>query len=145
MKFSQKSLSRLAMCHTDLQKLAIEAIKDAPYDFMITHGYRTPDEQFELYKKGRTLKDDRWIRTGNVVTFLDGYTKKSKHNLFPAEAFDVAILQKGKITWSVPLYIELAGHILEVADQLFDEEIINNRINWGGNWVRLHDYPHYQI
>ena len=58
---------------------------------MVLYGYRSRAEQFELYKKGRTLIDGVWIITNplEVVTYLDGVTKRSNHNYMPALAVDV--------------------------------------------------------
>ena len=145
MELNSKSLEKLATCHTDLQKLAIEAIINAPYEFIIINGYRTPDEQFELFKQGRTLKSGKWVKTGNIVTYLDGFIKKSKHNEWPSLAFDIGIILNGELVLDVPLYLDMALHILKFADKLFDEDIINNRITWGGHWIIFKDFPHYQI
>ena len=62
------------------------------FDFAVTHGHRTPEEQFELFKKGRSLNmDGKWIITDRkkVVTYVDGYEKKSKHNAEPSKAIDM--------------------------------------------------------
>ena len=58
---------------------------------MVLYGYRTPAEQFELYEKGRVLVNGVWAISNPraVVTYLDGYTKKSNHNTIPSIAIDV--------------------------------------------------------
>lgn len=146
-KFSQQSLERLETCHEDLQIVAKGAIKESPYDFGISYGYRSPDEQFELYKKGRIYIDNRWrIKDKKkIVTYLDGFTKRSKHNIHPAEAFDIFCYNNDKITWNHKYYLETALHILEIAEKLFLDEKITNRMIWGGYWKLFHDYPHFQI
>lgn len=137
-KLSKRSLSRLDTCHKDLKKLAEVAIINSPYDFGITHGHRTPEEQNELFQKGRT-------KQGKVVTYVDGYKKKSKHNYSPSLAFDIVVWVSGEITWKPSFYEIVASHILEVAEDLFEKGEIKNRIVWGGNWKKFKDYPHFQI
>ena len=79
-KFGKQSLDRLATCDERIQKVMNEAIKH--YDFTVLYGYRTPAEQFELFKQGRTLVGKEWKVTGKTVTQLDGKTKMSNHNSF---------------------------------------------------------------
>ena len=143
-KLSKRSLNKLSTCHEDLQILAKEAIKNSPYDFGITHGHRIPDEQRLLFKKGRNSKLEI-VDKSKVVTYVDGYIKKSKHNAFPSEAFDIVCYINGEITWSPAIYLEVAEHIIDVAEELFEKGLITNRIVYGGYWKKFRDYPHFQI
>lgn len=136
--FSQRSLDKLAECHIDLQTVMKEAIKASPYDFGITWGYRSPVKQNELYQQGRTIE-------GKIVTYVDGYEKKSKHNYSPSQAVDIACYINKELTWNFEIYKIVASHIMEVAEQLFLDNKISNRITWGGNWNKLKDWPHFQI
>lgn len=137
-KLSKRSIEKLSTCHEDLKTLALEAIKGSPYDFGITHGHRTSDEQNELYKKGRE-------KPGQIVTYVDGYIKKSKHNAYPSEAFDIVCYVDKKIVWTPEVYKIVASHILDVAERLFEKGDISNRIVWGGNFKGFCDFPHFQI
>src|SRR5688572_23247461 len=72
----------------------------------LTCTYRTPEEQFELFKKGRKLADGKWVLedAAKRVTNVDGKTKLSNHNRFPARAFDVALKSpKGALVWDSKL------------------------------------------
>ena len=135
---SKKSLSKLDECHIDLQKVMKEAIKASPYDFGITWGYRSPVKQNELYQQGRTIP-------GGIVTYVDGYEKKSKHNYNPSQAVDIACYINGEVVWNEEIYKIVASHIIDIAEDLFLKGEIKNRIIWGGNWNKLKDWPHYQI
>lgn len=137
--FSKKSLDRLMECHPDLQTVAKEAIKESPYDFGITWGHRSPALQNKLYQQGRTDK------TKPIVTHVDGYIKKSKHNYTPSLAFDILIYVNGEHTWNPKFYLEVGTHIMEVAEDLFEREMITNRISWGGFWHKFKDWPHFFI
>ena len=57
--------------------------------------HRTPADQFTLYKKGRTMQNDVWTKTGPTVTNADGFNKKSRHNYLPSTAFDVGLFGAG--------------------------------------------------
>lgn len=137
-KFSEKSLGKLSGCHEDLQIIFRRAIKKSPFDFAITQGHRTPEEQNELYQKGRT-------KPGDIVTYKDGFDKKSKHNLFPSQAVDIVIYNKEGITWKPEYYRLVADHIIYIGNQLIEKAIIEHEIFWGGDWRNFQDYPHFQI
>ena len=133
--FGQKSKDKLSTCHPDIQKVLNEAIKR--YDFMVLYGNRTIEEQFELFKKGRTLKEGKWVKTGSTVTNLDGKTKKSMHNYSPSLAVDIAPYP---IDWNnLERFKEMAKVILECAKEL------GVNLEWGGNWASFKDYPHFQL
>lgn len=64
----------------------------------ITRTWSSPEVQFEHFKKGRHLSADgmTWVpndpaRKTGIVTNCDGYKVKSRHNYFPAQAFDVCV------------------------------------------------------
>ena len=134
-KFGKRSLERLKTCHPNIIKVMEEAIKH--YDFTVLYGTRTKEEQFELYKQGRTLKDGKWITTGKTVTNLDGTIKVSKHNHSPSLAIDIAPYP---IDWSnLDRFKELALVVKDAA------ATVGVSITWGGDWKSFKDYPHYEI
>ena len=142
--FGNTSKAKLATAHEDLQKIFNEAIKQ--FDFSVIFGHRTPEEQFELFKKGRSLNiDGEWIITdkSKVVTYLDGYEKKSKHNYLPSHAVDVWLYP---IDWSKTEEMNhFAGFVLGLAQSMYDKGEIKNKIEWGGNWESFRDMPHFQL
>ena len=146
-KFSPLSETKLSGCHTDLILLAHQSIGDSPFDFKITDGHRSPQRQFELYKRGRVLIDGKWVITdkSKVVTNIDGIRKKSNHNYSPARAFDIQILVDGVGTWEAKYYRYVADHIMGVANRLFLEGKISNEISWGGDWHSISDKPHFEL
>ena len=104
-----------------MQVLAIqfkEEMEKAGIPFIFTCTYRSQEEQNELYAQGRT-------KPGSIVT----WTLKSKHIL--REAFDIAVLKNGKITWYANDY-KIPG---EIGTKI--------GLNWGGNWKKK-DYPHFE-
>lgn len=133
--FGNKSLDKLKTCHPDIQKVMLEAIKEV--DFTVICGVRTPDEQFELYKQGRTLQDGKWIKTGATVTNIDGKSKKSEHNYTPSRAIDIAPYP---IDWNnTKRFLDLSKVVLRVAKELGID------LDWGGDWTSFKDYPHYEL
>lgn len=140
-KFGVKSKAALATCHPDLQILMNEVIKT--YDCIISYGYRSPEEQFELYKKGRKLIAGVWVKVGPTVTYKDGYKKKSNHNSKPSMAVDVTPYP---LNWKdYAEFKKMAKIILDTADRLYKEGKIKSKIGWGGNWKVFKDYPHFEI
>lgn len=61
------------------------------YQAILTCTHRSNEEQAELYAKGRT-------RPGRIVTWAR--PGQSRHNRLPAEAFDIAIIENGKLNWN---------------------------------------------
>lgn len=106
----------------------------------LTCTHRTPEKQFELFKLGRNNLGNtdrpKWSITdlSKVVTHCDGTEKTSKHNLYPALAIDVVVidLYTKKAIWEPTFYMPLK----EICKKL--------KLVWGGNWVTIKDYPHIE-
>ena len=133
-RFSISSNSKLATSERDLQNIMKAAIKIV--DFTIVYGHRTVSEQQELYAQGRTTK-------GNIITYCDGVETKSRHNYYPSKAIDIVPYPEGWKDENRFHYV--AGVIMTIADQLWKEGAIEKRLEWGGNWTKLKDLPHFQI
>ena len=119
-KFGKKSLERLAGVKEPLQTLAKSAITDSPYDFSISNGLRTIEEQRVLVANGKSK------------------TMKSKH--LTGDAFDIAVFdENGKLTWDLRYYKAVATHIKNVAAKL------GIKIVWGGDWKTFIDGPHFEL
>jgi len=139
-RFGTSSTNRLSTVHRDLQTILREAIKYV--DFSVVYGHRTPEVQAELYAKGRDKKG-HVIKVSEVVTYKDGTIKKSKHNFEPSRAVDIIPYPTG---WKNELeFYFMAGIVMEIADRLYTEGKIDNKITWGGRWKTLVDLPHFQI
>lgn len=96
-----------------------EKMAEANIDFIVTCTYRSQEEQDKLYRQGRT-------GPGKIVT----WTRHSKHN--ERKAFDIAIMDAGKINWDEKAYLK-PGEIGEAIGLV-----------WGGRW-KSPDYPHFQF
>jgi len=123
-KLSSTSKRRLKTCTEDIQLVINEAIKNSPIDFGVSEGHRTTRKQQEYFKDGKSL--------------LDGIHKKSRHQSNPSQAIDLYAYDK-KALWDKKSLTLLAGHILGTANRLGIE------LEWGGNWTKFIDMPHYQL
>ena len=142
--FSQTSMDKMKKVHPKLVEVMKEAIENSPFDFRITDGARTTEEQFALYQKGRTLP-------GPKVTNCDGKKFKSNHQIksdgfgHAVDIFPCGVIENGvyrKFT-SEEGYDEkklklIANHILAVAKSK------NVNVEWGGNW-KMKDTPHFEL
>jgi peptidoglycan L-alanyl-D-glutamate endopeptidase CwlK len=153
---STNSMSKLATCERDIQTVIQEAIKCSDVDFGVSHGHRTPEEQFNLFQIGRKEVNGKWIIAdkSTVVTYCDGYEKKSKHNYSPSKAVDIYAYVKGKAVWDREHLLYLCGIITGVANRLHKSGRITHRLVNGGNWNKdgelitdhtFIDLPHYEI
>lgn len=122
----------LAHLHPELRK-RYELLKA---DFQVQTGcrlketctWRSKERQQELYQVGRRGRPGE-----KPVTNADGVTKKSRHNVYPAEALDVAVVLKtGQITW------ESAGY------KPLGPLAAKHGLTWGGNWT-FKDEPHIEL
>jgi len=100
--------------------------------------YRSVEEQFELFKKGRTMDTQgKWVvqHPEQVVTNVDGHKVFSAHNYMPARAVDVTVFdnQTGKPIWEEGSY----HCLLEIAKGVGLES--------GGAWKSIKDWPHIEI
>ena len=142
--FSQTSLDKMEKVHPKLVEVMKTAIENSPFDFRITDGARTTEEQFALYQIGRS-------KPGRIVTNCDGKRAKSNHQIksdgfgHAVDIFPCGVIENGvyrKFT-SEEGYDEkklklIANHILAVAKSK------NINIEWGGNW-KMKDTPHFEL
>ena len=133
-------MTNLLTCERDLQTVLHEAIKVV--DFSVVYGHRTPEEQHELWKKGRNARGEV-IAADEVVTFRDGYKKKSNHNYSPSRAVDIIPYPSG---WKdEKAFYYMAGVVLTIAETMFKTGRISKPIKWGGNWKSFVDLPHFEV
>ena len=140
--FGKTSMSRLITCERDIQTIFLEVVKE--FDCSAISGHRPPEEQFELYKKGRKLVRSEWVvdDKSKIVTYKDGTIKKSKHNFSPSKALDIVPYP---IDWNdIDRMKTLYDVVLRVQERLLAEGKIEKTLTWGGYW-KWRDYPHYQI
>jgi len=142
--FAQSSLDKMKKVHPKLVEVMKAAIENSPFDFRITDGARTAEEQFALYQIGRS-------KPGRIVTNCDGKRAKSNHQVksdgfgHAVDIFPCGVIENGayrKFT-SEEGYDEkklklIANHILAVAKSK------NINIEWGGNW-KMNDTPHFEL
>ena len=135
-------------CH-ELLRLAFPPVNQ---DFCAAHPdctlkvdytWRSPALQFELFKKGRAQIGGRWVVVdkSQVVTDKDG-TDLSHHNIYPAAAADIYIVQGGRILWPdssnqavCSLYTEL-GH-------MWEQRGLISGATW--KYTGFHDWDHVQV
>lgn len=135
-KFSKRSKDNLATASINLQRLFNEVIKEI--DCTVICGHRSPEEQFELFKKGRENKNFKWVVVdkSKIVTNIDGRAKKSNHNYLPSRAVDVVPYP---LDWNdIAAFKKLGEVVKRKAKEL------GIKISWGGDWQTLKDYPHHE-
>jgi peptidoglycan L-alanyl-D-glutamate endopeptidase CwlK len=123
-KFSQRSLDNLLECEDDLMNVACLALKYSPYDFGITCGLRTIEEQKELVKNGKSQ------------------AMKSRHlpnDKGLSEALDIVVYVNGGAVWGIRYYRKVAQAFFRAAIEL------GVQIEWGGLWETFVDGPHFQL
>lgn len=106
-----KSAARLESCHENIQKILLELTKYA--DFAVICGHRSVEDQDKAFREGRSK-----LRGG-----------KSKHNIFPSTAVDIAPKIDGKTEINDrELLCFLIGRVFQIADQY------GIALRWGNDW-----------
>lgn len=88
----------------------------------VTDGYRTPDQQAELVKKGASQ------------------TMRSHH--VTGMACDLAYIRAGKARWEHTWYERLDQYVQKAVDTF---GLDNGDVVWGGHWTTLRDAVHWQL
>ena len=150
--FSRNSEKRLATVHPKLQAVARRALEISDYDFGVTQGARTKDEQKRLYGKGRTAAQCK--AAGVPINYAQPnemkvtWTLNSNHLVKAhgfGEALDFAPFINGALL--IPdrptraeeeIYRAVANAFKKAAMELCTP------IEWGGDWEKV-DLPHIEL
>ena len=126
-RLSEKSIERLASCHSDLRLLFSEVSKY--YDCTIVCGHRGEPEQTEAFRTGKSK-----------VQFPN-----SKHNSYPSLAVDVVPFP---IDWNdLKRFYHFCGYVAATANRLGIK--IRSGSDWDGDFdfkdQNFHDLPHWEL
>ena len=117
--------TKLRGVHPDLVRVIERAATLSELRFRVLEGLRTAARQKQLVAKGASkTMNSRHIRASNNF----------------GHAVDIApIDDAGKVSWDWPLYHRLAKAVKEAA------RAEGVPIEWGGDWRRFPDGPHWQL
>ncbi|MCF8483445.1 MAG: M15 family metallopeptidase [Rhodospirillum sp.] len=118
-RLSPRSKERLHGVHPDLACVVERAIALTDVDFGVTEGLRTPARQRALYDGGAST------------------TLRSRH--LTGHAVDLVAYVGGSVRWDWPLYDKIAEAMKAAA------MIEGVPLEWGGDWIRFKDGPHFQL
>ncbi|HEY0462047.1 MAG TPA: M15 family metallopeptidase [Pyrinomonadaceae bacterium] len=128
--FHPRTEANLHTLHPKVQEMmrtTLKTIRDEGINARVISGTRTYAEQNKLFAQGR------FGNKGKVVTNARG--GQSNHNF--GLACDIGIFtDDGAYLGESPLYAK-AGKIVTGAGI--------NHVDWGGNWKKFTDRPHYQF
>lgn len=114
-----RSRKNLEGVHPDLVRVVERAIQLTKQDFTVIEGLRTKERQAQLLKQGATR------------------TMNSRH--LTGHAVDIVPWVNGTVSWDWKFYSEIREAMFQAAGELGVE------IEWGGNWERFKDGPHWQL
>lgn len=110
---------RLEGIDTRLASVVRLAATKSGVDLMVLEGLRTKERQKQLYEQGASKTLDSYHLTGHAV--------------------DVAPVIDGKPSWHWPQYYKVAEVMKQCAAELDVD------IQWGGDWRKFKDGPHWQV
>jgi len=125
-KLGSTSRKNLIGVHPLLVRCVELAIDTTKQDFTVYEGLRSLSRQKKLLAQGytRTLKSKHLRQS-------DGY----------GHAVDLVPWVNGKAVWEWPLIYPIRDAMKDAARRLG----LQDRIEWGGDWVNFKDGPHWQI
>ncbi len=141
-KLSKRSLTNLQGVNTNLVKVVQRAIEITKQDFMVTEGLRSREQCCINYGKGRTAQQctqkgvpAKYAQPNiSKVTWLNN-PFASKHS--QGRAVD---LVPYPVDWNdLAKFRSIAEAMKQAAKEL------NVSINWGGDWQKTKDYPHFEV
>jgi peptidoglycan LD-endopeptidase CwlK len=118
--FSKRSLDNLDV-HPDLVRVAHRALELSPYDFIITDGGRTLEEQKANVARGVSQ------------------TMHSRH--LGGFALDFVALVARRVTYNRKYMLGIADAFKKAGEEVLGP----GRIEWGGDWHGFVDEPHIQL
>lgn len=136
---TDRDRQRLTGVHPDLvaayEAAAVRA-EQAGTPIFVVYGVRTAEEQRALYAEGRTCG-------GHIVTYCDGVTKKSDHQV-AADGFGHAIDFAFVPTKTRPNAFAADWPWRVVAGYAVDANAVG-RVKWGGTFKQPADLDHLQL
>ena len=132
-KLGTRSINSLKGIHPKLKQVVEKAITLSPQDFTVISGVRTTKEQQDLYAQGRT-------KAGAIVTNADGVRNKSNHQA-KSDGFGYAVdIVPYPVDWNDLDKFKVIANAMKLAACE-----LGVTIEWGGDWARLKDYPHFEL
>ena len=123
---SEKSQQRLVLVHPDLQRVVYRAVEMGEMELMVIEGERTLEKQKTYVAKGAS----QTMRSRHV---------REMNQCGEVCAVDLGVMIDGELRWDWPLYHKLGALVKEAA------KIEGVPIEWGGDWVKFKDGPHFQL
>ena len=121
-KISEERIKKLHPKIRDAARKFINNALSQGIKLRITSGYRSIQEQDDLYAQGRT-------KPGNIVTYLKGGYSNHNYGL----AIDVVPIKNGKADWNSPNWNKIGKIGKDVG------------FKWGGDWTSFKDKPHFEM
>jgi len=121
---TEKNIRTLALSAQKQARIFMKKVLAAEIKAKIISGSRTYAEQNKLFRQGR------YGNPGPIVTYARG--GRSNHNF--------------GIAWDIGIFTETGGYITHGI--LYDKAAkagMSEEIEWGGDWSRFVDMPHYQL
>ncbi len=135
MKLSEKSLKKLEGVHPKLVEVVKRAIEITNTDFIVTEGLRTKEQQAEYVRRGVS-------KTMNSKHLPQGDGFGHAVDIYPV--VNGKMLNDWKVDWlpkdaCIKAWSDVPFAMKQAAAEL------NMPIEWGGDWKKFPDGPHYQI
>lgn len=156
-KFSKTSQQRLNTCDPDLIAIMTLALEFSHVDFGISQGARTIEQQQQYFDERKSRVNPKDYSNPRELA------KKAKHitiegdpEFSKSRAVDIfaVVPNNKKMAYDHRTLSMIAGSVFAASNFLFDNQITDVKIRWGGDWDQdqtlvvdqnLVDLPHFEI
>lgn len=147
-KFSRKSEERLAGVHPALVKVTRRALELSGVDFTVAEGLRGLETQQKYVASGasRTMNSKHLKQADGWGHAVDLYPMAYKKvgNIGSEPQYKLTVINDWTVDWLPPekskaAWAEVARAMKAAAAEL------NVKIQWGGDWLKFKDGPHYEL
>lgn len=118
------SLKRLQDAHPDLARLVMRASEVSLQSFIVGETLRSKSDQAKRVAEGKSL-----TLNSRHLAARDGKSR----------AVDLVAVENKKAVWDMASYRRIAAAMFQASGEL------NIPLEWGGDWKKLVDGPHFQL
>lgn len=143
-------MSRFEELHPEFRPLAQSILTHVAHlcalsgcKWSIASGFRDPEKQWELYKKGRKQVGVDWVRIQGQSVVTNARPDQTPHCITlqgkPAScAVDIALLQDGKYLPDKDPRWGIIGAAIGLSGA-------TSSVSWGGMFSSIRDFPHIEL
>ena len=137
-RFGKTSIQRMKSVDARLIILVTTYMCMGKKDIGVTYGARTPEEQAEMLRTGKTqVAKSKHLLTKETLVTQGGF----KIDIYEANAIDIVAYRNGKPVWEREYYKDIVEDMKQIAKHYGWQDVIN----FGWDFKSLNDPYHISV